>query len=87
MTRNSMASVCQAEWDRTRDKLQEGADVSVMSLQTYNDMSPKPPLQKTAAVLRSPAGTLDCKGKIEVTARVKGVDYPLRIYVVSSAID
>ena len=40
MTRNSMASVCQAEWDRTRDKLQEGADVSVMSLQTYN-MSPR----------------------------------------------
>ena len=64
-----------------------GADVSVMSLQTYNNMSPKPPLQKTAAVLRSPAGTLDCKGKIEVTARVKGVDYPLRIYVVSSAIE
>ena len=58
-----------------------------MSLQTYNNMSPKPPLQKTAAVLRSPAGTLDCKGKIEVTARVKGVDYPLRIYVVSSAIE
>ena len=50
-------------------------------------MSWKPPLQKTAAVLRSPAGTLDCKGKIEVTARVKGVDYPFRIYVVSSAIE
>ena len=48
-----------------------------MSLQTYNNMSRKPPLQKTAAVLRSPGGTLDCKGKIEVTARVKGVDYPL----------
>ena len=69
----------------TSFKIDTGADVSVMSLQTYNNMSPKPPLQKTAAVLRSPAGTLDCKGKIEVTARVKGVDYPLRIYVVSSA--
>ena len=53
-----------------------------MSLQTHN-MSPKP-LQKAAAVLCSPAGTLDCKSKIEVTARFKGVDYPLQIYVVSS---
>ena len=69
----------------TSFKIDTGADVSVKSLQTYNNMSPKPPLQKTAAVLRSPGGTLDCKGKIEVTARVKGVDYPLRIYVVSSA--
>ena len=57
----------------TSFKIDTGADVSVMSLQTYNNMSPKPPLQKTAAVMRSPAGTLDCKGKIEVTARVKGV--------------
>ena len=71
----------------TSFKIDTGADISVMSLQTYNNMSPKPPLQKTAAVLRSPCGTLDCKGKIEVTARVKGVDYPLRIYVVSSAIE
>ena len=71
----------------TSFKIDTGPDVSVMSLQTYNNMSRKPPLQKTAAVLRSPAGTLDCKGKIEVTARVKGVDYPLRIYVVSSAIE
>ena len=70
----------------TSFKIDTGVDVSVMSLQTYN-MSQKPPLQKTAAVLRSPAGTLDCKGKIEVTARVKGVDYPLWIYVVSSAIE
>ena len=46
-----------------------GADVSVMSLQTYNSMSPKPPLQKAVAVLHSPGGALDCKGKIEVTAR------------------
>ena len=61
--------------------------MSVMSLQTYNNMSRKPPLQKTAAVLRSPAGTLDCKGKIEVTARVNGVDYPLQIYVVNSTIE
>ena len=76
------------ETDRgTGFKTDTGADVSVMSLQTYNNMSRKPPLQKTAAVLRSAAGTLDCKGKIEVTARVKGVDYPLRIYVVSSAIE
>ena len=73
----------------TSFKIDTGADVSVMSLQTYNNMSPKPPLQKTAAVLRSPTGTLDCKGS---NARVKGVDYPLRIdlrrelriYVVSS---
>ena len=55
-----------------------------MSLQTYNNMLPKPPLQKAAAVLSSPGETLDCKGKIEVTARFKGVDYPLQIYVVSS---
>ena len=71
----------------TSFKIDTGAGVSVMSLQTYNNMSRKPPLQKTAAVLRSPGGTLDCKGKIEVTARVKGVDYPLWIYVVSSAIE
>ena len=69
----------------TSFKIDTGTDVSVMSSQTYNNMSRKPPLQKTTAVLRSPGGTLDCKGKIEVTARVKGVDYPLRIYVVSSA--
>ena len=52
----------------TSFKIDTGADVSIMSLQTYNNMSRKPPLQKTATVLRSPAGTLDCKGKIEVTA-------------------
>ena len=34
-------------------------------------------------VLRSPGGTLDCKGKREVMGRVTGVDYPLGIYVVS----
>ena len=76
------------ETDRgTSFKIDTGAEVSVMSLQTYNNMSPKPPLQKTAAVLRSPGGTLVCKGKIEVTARVKAVDYPLWIYVVISAIE
>ena len=71
----------------TSFKIDTGADVSVMFLQTYNNMSPKPPLQKTATALRSPGGTLDCKGKIEVTARVKGVDHSLPIYVVSSAIE
>jgi len=69
---------------RTSFKIDTGADVSTMSLQTYNNMLPKPPLQKAAAVLSSPGETLDCKGKIEVTARFKGVDYPLQIYVVSS---
>ena len=68
---------------RTSFKIDTGADVSTMSLQTYN-MLPKPLLQKAAAVLSSPGETLDCKGKIEVTARFKGVDYPLQIYVVSS---
>ena len=76
------------ETDRgTSFKIDTGADVSVMSLQTYNNMSRKPPLQKAATALRSPGGTLECKSKIEVTARVKGVDYPLRIYAVSSATD
>ena len=61
------------ETDRgTSFKIETGGDVSVMSLQTYNNMSRKPPLQKAATALRSPGGTLDCKSKIEVTARVKG---------------
>ena len=50
----------------TSFKIDTGADVSIMSLQTYNNMSQKPPLQKTAAVLSSPAGTLDCNGKPEL---------------------
>ena len=92
---NAVASVRQAERDRLRDMLQDGhgtdcgtsfktdtaADASVMSLQTY--VSPRPPLQKATMVLRSPGGTVDCKGKIEVMGRVTGVDYPLGIYVVS----
>ena len=68
----------------TRFKIDTGADVSVMTLKSYYRLPTKPPLQKTATVLRSPGGRLDCKGKINVKAHLKGKEYPLSIFVINS---
>ena len=82
-----MASVCQAEWDRSRDKLQDRHGSRCVR-HVFADLQQHVTKASSTENRRSvPGGTLDCKGKIEVTARVKGVDYPLRIYVVSSAIE
>ena len=70
----------------TSFKIDTGADVSVMPLQTYKNMSPRPLLQKTGTALRSSGGTLACGGKIRVSAKVNGKDFSLQIFVINSTV-
>ena len=48
----------------TTFKLDSGADVSVMSLQNYKRLKPKPALKPANAILTSPGGPLECHGQL-----------------------
>ena len=41
-------------------KLDTGADVSVISTETFENLNPKLTLKKTSATLQSPGGKLSC---------------------------
>ena len=66
-------------------KIDTGADVSVMSYAKYNK---RPNLQQTNAVLRSPGGTMICRGQFKVTVNAKNHEgYQLKICVADSDTD
>ena len=62
-------------------KIDTGADVSVMSNQTYKKLQPRPELQSTTASLRSPGGKLDCKGYFETEVQTEKGSGQLKIFV------
>ena len=70
--------------NKTHFKIDTGADVSIMTTKTYNALQPKPPLEKTKIILRSTSGVLDCLGKTTLDFTVKGIVYPVTVYITPS---
>ena len=66
-------------------KIDTGADVSVMTVATFNSLKPRPKLEKTGIILRSPGGVVECLGKVELDCTVRGSVYPVTVYVASSS--
>ena len=65
-------------------KIDTGADVSIMTVTTYHALKPKPQLEKTKIVLKSPGGVVECLGKVELNFTVRGNVYPVTVYVASA---
>ena len=71
----------------TTFKLDSGADVSVMSLQNYKRLKPKPALKPANAILTSPGGPLECHGQFIARSPVDGTMYHFRVVVVAHDVD
>ena len=62
-------------------KIDTGADVSVISHQTFKTLQPRPRLESTTASLRSPGGKLDCMGYFETEVQTEKDRGKLKIFV------
>ena len=62
-------------------KIDTGADVSVVSHQTFKMLQPRPRLESTTASLRSPGGKLDCLGYFETEVQTDKGKGKLKIFV------
>ena len=66
-------------------KIDTGAYVSIISLSQYNKLVPKPTLNRTRAVLKSPAGVMECHGQfVTHIRRENDCQYALRLFVVDA---
>ena len=65
-------------------KVDTGADVTCITAETYQQMLPKPELQKSRAHLSSPGGPLTTLGQFPAETRYKGRDYKLPVHVINS---
>ncbi|KAL6491496.1 hypothetical protein MHYP_G00018410 [Metynnis hypsauchen] len=63
-------------------KIDTGADVSIISEETYNSLIPKRSLQHANIPLDSPGGELQCIGQVQSTVTFKGKTYPFTAYVI-----
>ncbi len=63
-------------------KIDTGADITVMSEQTFLKLPCRPHLTKTLADIRSPGGKLDCIGKFLACTERKGQNVSFWTYVV-----
>jgi transposase InsO family protein len=64
-------------------KVDSGADVSVISEQTYKMIKPKPALEPTRDVLKSVSGKVPCMGTFMTETKLpSGQRYKFRIYVI-----
>ena len=65
-------------------KIDTGADVSIISISQYNKLVPKPTLNRTRAVLKSP-GVMKCHGQFFTHVRQENdCQYALRLLVVDA---
>lgn len=62
-------------------RIDTGADITVISENTYLSLPQCPPFKATKAVFTSPGGELICKGKFMTDCVYKGVNYTFWIYV------
>lgn len=63
-------------------KIDTGADVTVISESTFNDLQPKPDLTPSSRRLNSVGGELRCRGTFTATTRIGDRCHRIRIYVV-----
>ena len=69
-------------------KLDTGADVSVISTDTFENLNPKPSLRKTNATLQSPGGKLSCLGTFQAEVKTnKSKTGNIEIYVLEGKSD
>ena len=68
-------------------KIDTGADVSVLSSQSYNTLNPKPKLKKSNVTLRSPGGIAKCIGRFSTTAKLGEDYYDIEFYVIQGTTD
>ena len=68
-------------------KIDTGADVSVISSQTYNEMNPKPKLKKPDVTLKSPGGIAKCKGRFTSVVEFNGTQHEIEFYIVEGQTD
>ena len=67
-----------------RFKIDNDADISLMSAATYRSLSNKPALRNTSMTLTFPAGRLVCKGECTATTKLNGENYRFFIGVVNN---
>ena len=66
-------------------KIDTGADISIISPSQYNKLVPKPTLNRTRAVLKSPGGVMKCHGQFVTHVRQENdCQYALRLFVVDA---
>lgn len=65
-----------------RFKIDTGADISVISVLTYQALPQRPKLKPSSAALSSPGGMLSCKGQFTANISHKNKLYCLNIYVI-----
>ena len=64
-------------------KIDTGADISVISVSTYQSLTPRPKLKPSNAMLSSPGGMLNyCKGQFTAEISLKDKQYFVDIYVI-----
>ena len=63
-------------------KIDTGADISVMSVSTYEALPQRPKLKSSNAMLSSPGGMLNCKGQFTAEISLKNKLYFIDIYVI-----
>ena len=69
-------------------KLDTGADVSVISTETFENLNPRPTLKKTSATLQSPGGKLSCLGTFKTEVKTnKSKTGNIEIYVLEGKSD
>ncbi len=65
-------------------KIDTGADITVMSQDTYNRLSIRPKLTKLSTNLMSPGGKLECNGCFTAATTYKNRCYDIDVYVAAS---
>lgn len=68
-------------------KIDTGADVTIMSKAVHSQLSPRPKLKPTYAVLRSPGGTVKVEGEFVATTQYKDHNCAFRVFVINSDTD
>ena len=63
-------------------KIDTGADISVMSVSTYEALPQRPKLKPSNAVLSSPGGMLKCRGQFIVEISLMNKSYFIDMYVI-----
>lgn len=68
-------------------KIDTGADVSVLSSKTFDNMNPKPELQHSNSTLRSPGGIAKCLGKFSSKVKLEDNQFVVEFYVIDGPTD
>ncbi|KAK7501517.1 hypothetical protein BaRGS_00007321, partial [Batillaria attramentaria] len=68
-------------------KTDTGADVSIMSMSSFNQLSPRPALHQPSMTLRSPGRIVSCEGMFATIIEHADQQYELKFFVVNSKTD